>query len=59
MLAYFYLYPHSSKVPNFQPRGLLSSLRKMLKIYSRAKPDTKEEEYLNKHFKKNRTRTSH
>jgi len=29
------------------------------KIYSRAKPDTKEEEYLDKHPKKNRTRTSY
>jgi len=29
------------------------------KIYSRAKPDTKEEEYLNKYSKKNRTRISY
>jgi len=28
-------------------------------IYRGVKPDTKEEEYLDKHSKKNRTRTSH
>ena len=30
-----------------------------IKIYSGVKPDTKEEEYLDKHFKKNGTKTSY